>query len=128
MDDPLPRVTICCGLLSFLPLTVTLHMYSPASLSLTVTITLVTSSVSGSDALTESMSPFCANSALRTSREMVVRDSFRAMPFLVHSTTVGGPYEELNERVKTGGSAVGMRANWLVSTTGPAAWWFNYMI
>ena len=42
---------------------------------------------------------------------------------LVHVTMVGGPLEELNERVKTGGSASreDMRANCMfVSTLGPS--------
>ena len=45
--------------------------------------------------------------------------------FLVHVTMVGGPLEELKERVKTGGSASreDMRAYcMLVSTTGLAVW------
>ena len=42
---------------------------------------------------------------------------------LVHVTMVGGPLEELNERVKTGGSASreDMRANCMFSSTsGPS--------
>ena len=61
VDDEfgVPRVTTCIGLVSSLPIIVTVHSYSPASLSLTVTVTLVTSGMSGSDALTESTCTYC---------------------------------------------------------------------
>ena len=94
------------------------------TLSLTVTVTLVASGMSGSDALTESTSPFCTYCDRRTSRETVYSDVSMVILSLVHVTMVGGPLEESNERVKTGGSASreDMRANCiLVSTPGPSA-------
>lgn len=53
---------------------------------------------------------------------MVYRDVFKAMLFRVHVTTEGGPKDEMNVRVKTGGSAsrVEMRANVMLPTIGPA--------
>ena len=102
---PEPRVTTCCGLLSFLPMTVTTHLYCPLCLTLTLTVTFVTSSVSGIDAFTASSSPFSTNCGCCTTLDTVYCELFKLLPFTSHSTKVGGPKDVLKMSVKTGGSA-----------------------
>ena len=119
----MPRVTTCCGLLSLLPMTVTTHLYGPLCLTLKVTVTSVTSSVSGIDAFTESSSPFSTNCGCCTTLDTVYCELFKLFPFTSHFTIVGGPKEELKISVNTGGSASreDMRVSFMLeSTTGPA--------